>query len=262
MYRIRSPRPVRGTRRPAAGSLVPRRPFVVTAVKVLDERVPSDHDASVAVLLEAAHRSQPRLQPAVVALDPVVGMAVGATPCEWQQLLQYRWVHQRPIGGDLGGPALGRADSPLEEPAGSRASRPSGDEHVDELAELVDRSIDKAPLPSHPHIRLIHLPAVTDRMPTRPSGLDQQRREPQHPPVDRDVIDLDPALGEELFDVAVARPKRRYQRTARTMTSGGKRKPAKADRVAGAGRGRRVLIPAVSPPGRDRADATVPPSRL
>src|SRR5512132_781831 len=41
------------------------------------------------------------------------------------------------------------------------------------------------------------------------------------------------------------------------MTSGGKRKPAKADRVA-AGRRRRVLIPAVSPPGRDRADATVP----
>jgi hypothetical protein len=35
------------------------------------------------------------------------------------------------------------------------------------------------------------------------------------------------------------------------MTSGGKRKPAKADRVA-AGRGWRVLIPAVSLPGRGR----------
>src|SRR5215218_389911 len=46
------------------------------------------------------------------------------------------------------------------------------------------------------------------------------------------------------------------------MTSGGKRKPAKADRVAGAGRGRRVLIPAVSPPGSDRADATVPCKHL
>jgi hypothetical protein len=36
-----------------------------------------------------------------------------------------------------------------------------------------------------------------------PCGLGQQRREPQHPPVDGDVVDLDTALGEELFDVAV-----------------------------------------------------------
>jgi hypothetical protein len=40
-------------------------------------------------------------------------------------------------------------------------------------------------------------------VPTRPSGLGQQRREPQHPPVDRDVVDLDPALGQQLFEVAV-----------------------------------------------------------
>jgi hypothetical protein len=40
-------------------------------------------------------------------------------------------------------------------------------------------------------------------MPTRPGGVDQQRREPQPPPVDGDVVDLDPALGQELFEVAV-----------------------------------------------------------
>ena len=40
--------------------------------------------------------------------------------------------------------------------------------------------------------------------------------------------------------------KRRYQRTASTITSGGKRKPAKADRGSGAGRGRRGLMPTVS----------------
>ena len=38
---------------------------------------------------------------------------------------------------------------------------------------------------------------------------------------------------------------RRYQRTASTMTSGGKRKPAKADRGTGATRGRRILMRAV-----------------
>jgi hypothetical protein len=33
-------------------------------------------------------------------------------------------------------------------------------------------------------------------MPAGPGGLGQQRREPLDPPVDRDVVDLDPALGE------------------------------------------------------------------
>jgi hypothetical protein len=37
-------------------------------------------------------------------------------------------------------------------------------------------------------------------------------------------------------------PQRNYQRTATTITSGGKRKPAKADRAAGAGRGRQDLM--------------------
>ena len=36
-----------------------------------------------------------------------------------------------------------------------------------------------------------------------PGGVGQQWREPLYPPVDRDVVDLDAAFGEELFDVAV-----------------------------------------------------------
>jgi hypothetical protein len=38
---------------------------------------------------------------------------------------------------------------------------------------------------------------------SRAGSLSQQRREPLHPAVDGDMVDLDPALGEELFDVAV-----------------------------------------------------------
>jgi hypothetical protein len=37
-------------------------------------------------------------------------------------------------------------------------------------------------------------------------GVSHQRREAQHPAVDGDMVDLDPALGEQLFDVAVERP--------------------------------------------------------
>jgi hypothetical protein len=57
------------------------------------------------------------------------------------------------------------------------------------------------------------------------------------------VIDLDAASGEQLLDVAIGqRAKRRYQRTAGTITSGGKQKPAKADRAIAAGRGWQVLM--------------------
>src|SRR4029450_8337601 len=160
--------------------------LVVTSPKVLDERMPRHDHPGAVVLLESSHWSQPRLQAAVVSLDPVVGVLLSAMPCEWQQLLQYRWVHRRLIGGDLGGPDLGRADGPLEEPVGGRGISPSGDEYVDDLPELVDRSIDVAPSAGDLHIRLVDLPAITDGVPTRPSGLGQQRREPQHPTVDRD----------------------------------------------------------------------------
>jgi hypothetical protein len=42
-------------------------------------------------------------------------------------------------------------------------------------------------------------------MPAGPSGVGQQRREPQHPPVDRDVVDHDATLGQEFLEVAVGR---------------------------------------------------------
>jgi hypothetical protein len=36
-----------------------------------------------------------------------------------------------------------------------------------------------------------------------PGGLGKQRREPQHPAVDSDVVDLDAALDQQLLDVAI-----------------------------------------------------------
>jgi hypothetical protein len=55
-----------------------------SAAKVLDDRMPYEHHPGATVLLEAAHRSQPGLQPTVICLDPVVGVSVGAVPCRWQ----------------------------------------------------------------------------------------------------------------------------------------------------------------------------------
>jgi hypothetical protein len=73
------------------------------------------------------------------------------------------------------------------------------------------------------------------------------------------VVDLDAALGEEFYDVAVGQTEARgYQRTATTITSGGKRKPAKMERGGIDWRdGRVVLMVGVSLPGHLTANATV-----
>jgi len=148
---------------------------------VLHECMPSDDHSEAAVLLEPAHRSQPRLQPAVICLDPVVGVLVGAMPCRRQQFPQHGRVDRRLIGGDLDGRDLGRADGLVEEPTGGLGVSARGDEHVDDLAELVDRAADIAPAPGHLDIGLIHLPAAADRVSAGPGGVGQQRREAQHP---------------------------------------------------------------------------------
>ena len=50
--------------------------FVVAAAEILDEGVTGRDDARGSVSLQAAHRSQPRFQPAMVGLDGVVRVAL------------------------------------------------------------------------------------------------------------------------------------------------------------------------------------------
>jgi hypothetical protein len=47
------------------------------------------------------------------------------------------------------------------------------------------------------------MPAVPDPVPGEPGGVDQQGCEALHPAVDRDVVDVDAALGEQLLHIAV-----------------------------------------------------------
>jgi hypothetical protein len=83
--------------RQAPGHRLLDRELVMASSQILHEAMPGDHDPGAAVLLEPAHRTQPRLQPAVVTLDVVVGIPIGAMPDRRQQLLEHRQVHRRMV---------------------------------------------------------------------------------------------------------------------------------------------------------------------
>ena len=46
--------------------------FVVTPPQILHERVTVDHDRRGPIRSKAAHRPQPRAEPSMIALDPIV----------------------------------------------------------------------------------------------------------------------------------------------------------------------------------------------
>jgi hypothetical protein len=107
----------------------------------------------------------------MVALDAVVGVAVGAMPRRWQPLLQHRRIHRRLISCDLDRIDLGCANRPLEEPVGGRGVSLPGDEDVDDLAELVNRPVHIPPLPGDLHLGLVHLPVVADGVSAGPGSV-------------------------------------------------------------------------------------------
>lgn len=97
-----------------------------------------------AVPLEPAHRSQPRLQPAVIAFDVVVGALLRAVPHGQKHLVQHDGVGRRLVRDDLHARHLGRAVACWKNRR-SASRRDAGDERVDDLAKLVDGAVDVAP---------------------------------------------------------------------------------------------------------------------
>ena len=81
-----------------------------------------------------------------------------------------------------------------------------GHEYVDDLPVLVDGPVHVTPSIRDLHVGLVDEPAVTDRMATRSGGIREQWRETLDPPVDGDVVDLDPTLTEELFNIPIGEP--------------------------------------------------------
>jgi hypothetical protein len=68
-----------------------------------------------------------------------------------------------------------------EEPARGGGVPLLGQQHVDDLPVLVDRPIQVLPPASDLQVGLVDEPAVAGRVPERPGGIGEQRRESLHP---------------------------------------------------------------------------------
>ncbi len=90
-----------------------------------------------------------------------------------------------------------------EEPPCGLCGPPRREENIDDLPELVDGPEQVARGPPDLQVRLIDVPAIPDQVPASSCGLGELRREALDPPVDRDVVDLDPTLGQQLLDVSI-----------------------------------------------------------
>jgi hypothetical protein len=175
---------------------------VVAAPEVLHECVPSCDRARRGQSAESAHWPQPCLEPTVIGFDAVVRVLLGDVPRGRLQLVEYARVDRRSIGGDLSrdAPDAQRAD---EERACSRGIPAGRDEHADNLTVLIDRAVQVDSAAADPDVRLVHEPPVPDGVPGRTRCVDELRSEGLYPAIDRDVINLDAALAEQLFDIAV-----------------------------------------------------------
>ena len=125
---------------------------------------------------------------------------------------------------------------------------------------LVNGSVHVPPHTGHFDVGFIDEPSITDTATARPCRLDEQRREALHPPVDRDVVNLDAALGEEFFKIAVRQsvaevPAHRQQDHVGREPEARKRQRL---RVATSTRSHPgTLRPAPDPPTQQRRSGTV-----
>ena len=75
--------------------------LVVAATQVLDKGVTSGNDSQRPDRLDSAHRPQPRLQPAVIGFDPIVGVLLVDVPCGRDKFVEHPRIDRCTIRGDL-----------------------------------------------------------------------------------------------------------------------------------------------------------------
>ena len=179
--------------------------FVVAASNVLHERVTADDHPRRMVAFKSPHGTESGFESAVVAFDAVVRVLGAVVERGRDETFDRRSQRRGPVGDDLDWLTM-RAECRREE-SSSGSEIPSGrDEHVDDLTVLINCSVHIPPRTGDLHVRLVHEPTVTDRMAAWSGRVREKWGETLHPPVDRDVIDLDATFTEQFFDVAVGEP--------------------------------------------------------
>jgi hypothetical protein len=76
--------------------------FVVASPEAPHERVTAHDHAGTVVAFESAHWSQPRLQSAMVGLNPIVRVLLGVVERGGDELIDHGGQRPRPIGDHLG----------------------------------------------------------------------------------------------------------------------------------------------------------------
>ena len=138
----------------------------------------------------------------MVALDAVVRILLRVVKRRRDELIDRSPQSWRSVGHDLHRCVV-CVEHSREEPSCRSGVAPRGDVDVDDLAVLVDGAVDVPPPAGDLDVGLVHEPTITNAVTAGPCGIREQRREPLHPPVHGDVVELDPTLGQEFLDVAV-----------------------------------------------------------
>ena len=138
----------------------------------------------------------------MVALDAIVLMLVGVVKGVQDELLNRRLERLSEIGDDFVQFAV-RGLSIGEESKSCADVTLDRDVDVDHLAMLINSAVDIAPDAGGLDVSLVHEPSIADAVTTWPRRVDQQRREALDLSVDRDVINLDSAFGQEFFHVSI-----------------------------------------------------------
>ena len=137
----------------------------------------------------------------MIGLEGVIGVLLGDVACARQQLVE----HPRGGGCSVGGRFAGVwtvIEGAGEKPAGGGQIPFLGDQHVNDLAELVDRTVQRDPPSGDLDRGFLDESAITRRVPTGSCCIDEQRGEPLHLPVEGHVINHGAAFDQQLLDVA------------------------------------------------------------
>ena len=172
--------------------------------------------------LWAAHRLQPSLESPMVTFQRIVRVLLGDVNSRRQEFSDDRSKSRgRSVVTSSG--SSWTAEHSDKEPSCGGDIPPGRHQNVDDLAVRVDRPVYVSPHTSDLHIRVVDEPADTGCVSLRADGLDGQTGEVLDPAVQRDMVDLDSTPREQLLDIPVRPPKRRYRRTASKITSDGNR---------------------------------------